>query len=273
MNITDIFNKLVLFAGPCVIESDTLTSEIATELKNIVAKMQITLVFKASFDKANRTSLSSFRGPGISEGLRVLERIKTQLDIPIITDIHLPQQADIVAEIVDFLQIPAFLCRQTDLITAAARTGKPVMVKKGQFLAPWDMKNIVDKIEENDNRNILLCERGTCFGYNTLVVDMTSIPEMKKLGYPVVFDATHSVQKPSGKGDISGGNREHVEPLALAAIAAGADAIFLETHPNPNEALSDSSSMIALTQLESLLMKVKHIYDTIHSTDKDAKYS
>ena len=249
-----------LIAGPCVIESESLTLSIAQTLKEISLVLEVPFLFKASFDKANRTSLSSFRGLGLKEGMRILEKVKTELDVQVITDIHLPEQAEPVAKVADCLQIPAFLCRQTDLLVAAARTGKPILVKKAQFLAPWDMKNVVRKIEENGNRNIMLCERGTAFGYNTLVVDMTSIPEMKKLGYPVVFDATHSVQKPGGNDVSTGGNREYVEPLALAAIAAGADAIFLETHLDPDNALSDSSTMIDLTEVKSLLQKIKGIH-------------
>jgi len=250
-----------------VIESESLTVEIAITLKEITSKLQISFAFKASFDKANRTSLSSFRGPGVSEGLRILQRIKSELSVPVITDIHLPEQAILVAEVVDIIQIPAFLCRQTDLLVAAAKTGKTVMVKKGQFLAPWDMKNVVDKIASCGNQSIILCERGTSFGYNRLVVDMTSLTEMKKFGYPVVFDATHSVQKPGGEGVSTGGTREYVEPLALAAIAAGADAVFMETHPNPWEALSDGSNMIQLSELGALLKKIKAMHDMVNSRD------
>ena len=252
-----------LFAGSCVIESEALTFEIAGKLKEITSELNIPFVFKASFDKANRTSLSSFRGFGITEGLRILGRIKSELSLPIITDIHLPEQAEPVAEVADYLQIPAFLCRQTDLLVAVAKTDKPILVKKAQFLAPWDMNNVVRKIEDSGNRNILLCERGTSFGYNTLVVDMTSIPEMKKLGYPVVFDATHSVQKPGGKGTSTGGNREYIEPLSLAAIAAGVDAIFMETHPDPEQALSDGSNMIPLSQVKTLLQKAQTVYNAV----------
>lgn len=256
--------KLSLFAGPCVIESEALTFEIAQALKEIASSLQIPFVFKASFDKANRTSLSSFRGPGLSEGLRILKRLKREIGVPVITDIHLPEQASIAAETVDVLQIPAFLCRQTDLLLAAAKTGKPILVKKAQFLAPWDMKNVVKKIEASGNPNIMLCERGTSFGYNQLVVDMTSLVEMRKLGYPVVFDATHSVQLPGGKGSSTGGNREYVEPLMLAAVAAGADAIFLETHPEPEQALSDGPNMIPLSQVRPFLAKAQAVYASIH---------
>ena len=251
--------------GPCVIESESLTIEIAQEIKKIASDLGISFLFKASFDKANRTSISSFRGLGITEGLKVLQKIKKELNIPVITDIHLPEQADIVAKVVDFLQIPAFLCRQTDLLVAAAKTGKSILIKKAQFLAPWDMKNVVQKIEECGNHSILLCERGTSFGYNSLVVDMTSIFEMKKLGYPIVFDATHSVQKPGGNGTSTGGNREYIEHLALAAVAAGADTIFLETHPNPDKALSDGPNMVPLTEIKSLLEKLQKVKQVVMS--------
>ena len=252
-------------AGPCVIETEALTLSIAQTLKEICSDLGVSFLFKASFDKANRTSYSSFRGLGMDEGLRILERVKADSDVEVITDIHLPQQAESVAEVADYLQIPAFLCRQTDLLVAAAKTGKPILVKKAQFLAPWDMKSVVQKIEESGNKRILLCERGTAFGYNTLVVDMTSIPEMKKLGYPVVFDATHSVQKPGSKGASTGGNRDYVEPLALAAIAAGADAVFIETHPEPGKALSDSSCVLELSDVKPLLGKIKAINSELKS--------
>ena len=252
-----------LFAGPCVIESESLTFEIASVLKDITSALQIPFVFKASFDKANRTSISSFRGLGMSEGLRILHKIKDNLSLPVITDIHIPEQAVPAAEVVDFLQIPAFLCRQTDLLVAAAKTGKPILVKKAQFLAPQDMKHVVKKIEDSGNRNILLCERGTSFGYNQLIVDMTSFTEMRKLGYPVIFDATHSVQKPGSEGALTGGNREYIEPLALAALAAGADAVFLETHPNPDKALSDGSNMLPLSQVNSLLKKLQALHNLL----------
>ena len=256
-------SKFTLIAGPCVIENEELTYNIAKELKEIANRLDLDLYFKASFDKANRTSVKSFRGPGIDEGLRILERIKNELDVKVVTDIHEPEQAQKSAEVVDMLQIPAFLCRQTDLLVAAAKTGKLINVKKGQFLAPWDMKNVVNKLEESGNNNIMLCERGTSFGYNNLVVDMTGIYEMKKFGYPVVFDATHSVQKPGGKGDATGGNREYIETLAKAAVAAGADALFFEVHPDPDKALSDGPNMIKLDQFEDLLNKIIKVYDAV----------
>lgn len=257
-------SKFVLIAGPCVIESEENVMLIAETVKGIAERLDLDYYFKASFDKANRTSISSYRGPGIDEGLRILQKVKDTYGLKIATDIHEPWQAEKVAEVADIIQIPAFLCRQTDLLVAAAKTGKLINVKKAQFLAPWDMKNVVKKLEESGNNHIMLCERGTSFGYNTLVVDMTGIVEMKKLGYPVVMDATHSVQKPGGKGNATGGNREYVEPLAKAAIAAGADALFFEVHPDPDNALSDGPNMVKLNEFEALLQRVIKVYDAIH---------
>lgn len=257
-------SKFVLITGPCVIESEEMIMMVASKIKDIADKLDLDLYFKSSFDKANRTSISSFRGPGIEEGLRILKRVKDELGLKIVTDIHEPWQAEKVAEVVDMIQIPAFLCRQTDLVEAAGRTGKLINVKKGQFLAPWDMKNVVTKLEETGNKNIMLCERGSSFGYNALVVDMTGICEMKKIGYPVVFDATHSVQKPGGKGNCTGGNREYVEPLAKAAIAAGADALFFEVHPDPDNAKSDGPNMIKLDDFEGVLTRIVKVYDAVH---------
>ena len=254
-----------LIAGPCVIESEENIMLVAKKIKEITDKLDIPFVFKSSFDKANRTSINSFRGPGLEEGLRILNKVKTELNLKVTTDIHEPYQAEEVAKVVDIIQIPAFLCRQTDLLVAAAKTGKTVNVKKAQFLAPWDMKNVVGKIEESGNRDIMLCERGTSFGYNNLVVDMTGLVEMKKFGYPVVFDATHSVQKPGGKGNCTGGNREYVEYLAKAAIAVGADAIFMEVHPDPDNALSDGPNMVKLDELEEILVKLKKVYQAVHN--------
>lgn len=256
--------KLMLIAGPCVIETEENAMYIAKEVKEIAEKLGLDYYFKASFDKANRTSLSSYRGPGIEEGIRILKKIKDEYNLKIATDIHEPWQAEKVAEVADIIQIPAFLCRQTDLLTAAAKTGKIINIKKAQFLAPWDMKNVVNKIENSGNQNILLCERGTSFGYNTLVVDMTGIIEMKKLGYPIVMDATHSVQKPGGNGSSTGGNREYVEPLAKAAVAVGVDALFFEVHPDPDKALSDGPNMIKLEEFEGLLERVIKIYAAVH---------
>lgn len=257
-------NKLKLIAGPCVIESEENVMMIAKEMRDIANHLKLEYYFKASFDKANRTSIFSFRGPGIDEGLRILQKVKDIYGLKIATDIHEPWQADRVAEVADIIQIPAFLCRQTDLLVAAAKTGKIVNVKKAQFMASWDMKNVVEKLEESGNKNIMLCERGTVFGYNTLVVDMTGIIEMKKLGYPVVMDATHSVQKPGGKGNMTGGNRAYAEPLAKAAIAVGADALFFEVHPNPDRALSDGSNMVKLYEFEDILKRVIKVYDAVH---------
>lgn len=256
--------KFMLIAGPCVIESEENVMQIAETVKGIADRLELDYYFKASFDKANRTSIDSYRGPGIEEGVEILKKVKDRYGLRIATDIHEPWQAEKAAEVADIIQIPAFLCRQTDLLVAAAKTGKLINVKKAQFLAPWDMGNVVKKIEDSGNRNIMLCERGTSFGYNTLVVDMTSILEMKKFGYPVVMDATHSVQKPGGKGNATGGNRENVEPLAKAAIAAGADALFFEVHPNPEEALSDGSNMVRLDEFEGLLERVIRVYDAVH---------
>ena len=254
-----------LIAGPCVIESEENVMLVAKKIKEITDELDIPFVFKSSFDKANRTSINSFRGPGLEEGLRILNKVKTELNLNVTTDIHEPYQAEEVAKVVDIIQIPAFLCRQTDLLVAAAKTGKTVNVKKAQFLAPWDMKNVVGKIEESGNRDIMLCERGTSFGYNNLVVDMTGLVEMKKFGYPVVFDATHSVQKPGGQGNCTGGNREYVEYLAKAAIAVGADAIFMEVHPDPDNALSDGPNMVKLDELEEILVKLKKVYQAVHN--------
>lgn len=256
--------KFMLVSGPCVIESEENVMYIAEKLKGIAERLDLDLYFKASFDKANRTSISSYRGPGIEEGLRILKKVKETYGLPIATDIHEPWQAEKAAEVADIIQIPAFLCRQTDLLIAAAKTGKKINVKKAQFLAPWDMANVVKKLEDSGNHDIMLCERGTCFGYNTLVVDMTGIAEMKKFGYPVMMDATHSVQKPGGKGNATGGNRNNVEPLAKAAIAAGADALFFEVHPDPDHALSDGPNMVPLDDFEEMLERIIKVYDAVH---------
>ncbi len=255
-------NKFIVIAGPCVIESEEITLRIAEELKEIAQSLDIEFYFKASFDKANRTSIESFRGPGLEEGLRILGRVKELYGLKLVTDIHEPFQAKRAAEVCDILQIPAFLCRQTDLLVAAAGTGRCINVKKAQFLAPWDMENVVHKLEEAGSRDIMLCERGTSFGYNTLVADMTSIVEMKKNGYPVIFDGTHSVQKPGGKGTTTGGNREYVPYLTKAAVAAGADGLFLETHFEPDKALSDGPNMIRIEDVKELLatcLKIREI--------------
>lgn len=253
-----------LIAGPCVIESEEMVLDIAGKMKEITERLGIDYYFKASFDKANRTSISSFRGPGIEEGMRILKEVKDKFGLRIATDIHEPWQAKKAAEVADIIQIPAFLCRQTDLLVAAAQTGKIINIKKAQFLAPWDMRNVVNKVKESGNEKLMLCERGTSFGYNTLVVDMTGIVEMKKLGYPVVFDATHSVQKPGGKGDATGGNREFVEPLAKAALSVGADWLFMEVHPDPDHALSDGPNMVKLADLEEMLKRLIKVYQAVH---------
>lgn len=260
--------KFIFFAGPCVIESEKLCMDTAEKLLRITENKNVDFFFKASFDKANRTSISSFRGPGIDEGLRILSKVKETYNVKIITDIHEPWQAQPVADVADVLQIPAFLCRQTDLLVAAAKTGKWLNVKKAQFLAPWDMKNVINKIKESGNNNIMLCERGTSFGYNTLVVDMTSLIEMKKLGCPVIFDATHSVQKPGGNGKSTGGNREYVKYLARAAAAVGIDGMFAETHPDPDNALSDGPNMIPLDKMEEILDQVMFIQNYSSECDK-----
>lgn len=253
-----------LIAGPCAIESEEMAMDIAEKMKAITDKLGIDYTFKGSFDKANRTSIHSKRGLGIDEGLRILQKVKDIYNIPVATDIHESWQAEPVGKVVDIVQIPAFLCRQTDILVAAAKTGKCINIKKAQFLAPWDMKNCLQKVVESGNSNVMLCERGTSFGYNTLVVDMTGLVEMKKFGYPVIFDATHSVQKPGGKGDATGGNREYVEYLAKAAIAVGVDGLFMETHQNPDEAWSDGPNMVKLDDMEELLTKLVKVYEAVH---------
>ena len=257
-------NKMFfLIAGPCVIESEELVMQIAEEVKKITEELGIVYYFKASFDKANRTSINSFRGPGLYEGLEILKKVKDVFGLKIATDIHEPYQAEPVSKVADIIQIPAFLCRQTDLLIAAAKTGKIINVKKGQFLAPWDMSNIIVKLEDSGNKNIMLCERGTTFGYNTLVVDMTSLVEMKKFGYPIIFDATHSVQKPGGKGNATDGNSEYIEYLAKAAVAVGIDGLFLEVHPDPERAKSDGPNMIKLSELKVFLQKLIKVYHAV----------
>jgi 2-dehydro-3-deoxyphosphooctonate aldolase (KDO 8-P synthase) len=250
---------LLVMAGPCVIESEELCLQIAREMKAICAGLGLGYVFKASFDKANRTSISGFRGCGMEDGLKILARVKQELDVPIVTDIHLPEQAAPVAEVADILQIPAFLCRQTDLLLEAARTGRTVNVKKGQFLAPEDMKAVVDKVRSTGNDRLLLTERGTTFGYHNLVVDMRGLETMRSFGVPVIFDATHAVQQPGGLGHATGGRREFVYPLARAAAAVGIDGLFIEVHPVPEKALSDGPNSLALADVKSVLQKVKAI--------------
>ena len=250
---------LLLIAGPCVIETEELTLSIARRLKEITAGMPVRLVFKASFDKANRTSTTAFRGHGLEPGLAVLRRVKEETGLPVVTDIHESHQAAPVAEVCDLLQIPAFLCRQTDLLVAAARTGRAVHVKKAQFLAPADMRHVVDKLAAAGCENVILCERGTFFGYGRLVNDMRAIPQMQALGVPVVFDATHSVQEPGGLGNATGGNRAMVEPLARAAAAVGIDGLFCETHPDPDTSPSDGPNMVPLDRFGQFLDRVLRI--------------
>jgi 2-dehydro-3-deoxyphosphooctonate aldolase (KDO 8-P synthase) len=255
--------KLLVIAGPCVIETEELTLSIAARLKEITARLPIQLVFKASYDKANRTSAESFRGAGLESGLEILRRVKETTGLPVTTDVHESYQCGLVGQVCDVLQIPAFLCRQTDLLIAAAATNRAVNVKKGQFVAPWDMKYVVNKLASAGCKNVLLCERGTFFGYGRLVNDMRSLPEMQALGVPVVFDATHSVQEPGGLGGATGGNRAMVEPLARAATAIGVDGLFFETHPTPDTSPSDGPNMIPLDQFEGLLTRICKLRETV----------
>ncbi len=252
-------SPFILIAGPCQLENEKHALDVATELKKITEKLGVGLIYKTSFDKANRTSLKGKRGSGIEKSLPVFDKIRKDVGIPVLTDVHTVEQCSIVSQHADVLQIPAFLCRQTDLLIAAAKTGKVINVKKGQFLAPWDMVNVTKKIEDSGNKNILVTERGASFGYNTLVSDMRSLPIMAKNGYPVVFDATHSVQQPGGMGDKTGGQREFVEHLARAAIAVGVAAVFIETHPDPDKAPSDGPNMVPLSKMSSLLKQLVKI--------------
>lgn len=249
----------VLIAGPCVIESEDMVLKAAESIKRTTEKLNIPFVFKSSFDKANRSSIYSKRGPGLEKGLKILEKVKKEIDVPVTSDIHEPYQATIAADVLDIIQIPAFLCRQTDLLVASAKTGKIINIKKGQFLAPKDMKNVIKKMEESGNSDIILTERGSTFGYNNLVVDMRSLPIMRSFDYPVVFDATHSVQIPGGNGVSTGGKREFVPFLARAAVAVGIDGLFIEVHPDPDNAWSDGPNMIKLDNLEELLKPLKEI--------------
>ena len=246
-----------------MIESEEMVLSIAGQMKKITEDLGIPYTFKASFDKANRTSISSFRGPGIEKGLEILQKVKDTYALPVCTDIHEPRQAEKAAEVADILQIPAFLCRQTDLLVAAAKTGKCINIKKAQFLAPWDMQNCLEKVRQTGNENVMLCERGTSFGYNTLVVDMTGLRVMKEFGVPVIFDATHSVQKPGGNGTSTGGNRQFVEYLAKAAVAVGVDGLFMETHPDPDHAKSDGPNMVPLLEMKDLLIKLIKVYEAV----------
>ena len=256
-------NKLTILAGPCAIESMDTMRQTAEGLKKVCEKLDINYVFKSSYDKANRSSINSYRGLGMEKGLELLAQIKKEFDLPIVTDIHTPDQAAVAAEVADILQIPAFLCRQTDLLVAAAKTGKIVNIKKGQFLAPQQMKSLVKKVEDSGNRQIMLTDRGVSFGYNNLVSDFRAIPIMKEFGYPVVFDATHSVQMPGSNGDSTGGDRRFVPVLANCAMAAGANVLFFEVHPNPDEALCDGPNMLFLKDAEDVFEKCKAIFEIV----------
>ncbi len=257
---------LVLIAGPCAIEDENLTLRIAEGLKEITTRLGCELVFKASYDKANRTSVTSFRGLGIDSGLRILARVKKEFDLPILSDIHDINQIDAAAEVLDVLQIPAFLCRQTDLLVAAGQTGKPINIKKGQFLAPWDMEHGVNKVISTGNRQVLLTERGATFGYNNLVTDMRALVIMRQSGYPVIFDATHSVQLPGGAGGSSGGQRQFVGALSRAAVATGIDGLFWEVHEHPDRALCDGANSLPLAQVETMLMQMLTIDEVVKAS-------
>jgi 2-dehydro-3-deoxyphosphooctonate aldolase (KDO 8-P synthase) len=252
-------NPLVLIAGPCVIESEKLCLQIARKIKEITARLDIPFIFKSSFDKANRLSIDSYRGLGLKKGLAILDKVKQKVKVPILSDIHCQREINEAKTVLDIIQIPAFLCRQTDIVVAAAKTGKVINIKKGQFLAPWDILPIIRKVESTGNRKILITERGVSFGYNNLVSDFRSLKIMREFGYPVIYDATHSVQMPGGKGFSSGGQREFVSGLSRAAVAFGCDGIFLEVHPNPDRALCDGPNMIDLKELETLLKQIKKI--------------
>ena len=256
-------HPLLLLAGPCALESGELGWRIAKEMKEICQRLGISYVFKASFDKANRTSLDSFRGPGLRNGLRQLDRIRQEVGVPVVSDVHESNQVDLAADALDIIQIPAFLCRQTDLLVAAAKSGRTVNLKKGQFTSPWDMRHAVKKIRAAGCNRLLLTERGTSFGYNNLVVDMRSLPVMRSLGCPVIFDATHSVQLPGGMGGSSGGQRQFIPTLSRAAVAAGIDGLFMEVHPDPDKALCDGPNSIPLNQVEALLEQLLAIRETV----------
>jgi len=250
---------LLLIAGPCALESEEMARRVAGTMQEICARLGLSYVFKASFDKANRTPLSSYRGPGLTEGLAILSRIKEELQVPVISDVHETSQVEAAAEVLDIIQIPAFLCRQTDLLTAVARTGRPINLKKGQFVSPWDMEHGVNKIRAAGGKKIMLVERGASFGYNNLVVDMRALPIMRSFNCPVIYDATHSVQLPGGAGTSSGGQREFIAPLSRAAVAAGIDGLFMEVHPDPDKALCDGPNSIALDQIEEILTQLVQI--------------
>ena len=260
-------HPFLLIAGPCVLESEALAREVAAALKEIAERLSISFVFKSSFDKANRTSLDSFRGPGLEDGLKILADIRQDYQVPVVSDIHESSQVAEASAVLDLLQIPAFLCRQTDLLVAAARSNKAINLKKGQFVSPWDMANAVNKIRASGNKNLMLCERGFALGYNNLVVDMRSLPVMRSLGCPVIFDATHSVQLPGGAGGSSSGQREFIPPLTRAAVAAGIDGMFMEVHPRPEEALCDGANSMPLDRVESLLRTLLKIHAVVSEED------
>ena len=255
---------LFLIAGPCALESEELAKTVASTMQEICSRLGISYVFKASFDKANRTSLESYRGPGLEEGLEILSRIRSELQVPVISDVHDISQVQPAAEVLDIIQIPAFLCRQTDLLVAAAKTGKPVNLKKGQFVSPWDMENGVNKLRGAGGTKTMLVERGASFGYNNLVVDMRSLPVMRGFGCPVIYDATHSVQLPGGSGGSSGGQREFIAPLSRAAVAAGIDGLFMEVHPRPDQALCDGPNSMPLDEIESLLKTLVQLHTLVN---------
>jgi 3-deoxy-8-phosphooctulonate synthase len=261
-------DPLVLIAGPCSIESESSAMRHAKALKGITGRLGISFVFKASYDKANRTSINSYRGPGLKKGLKILKNIKEKLGVPILSDVHCKEDMKEAAKVLDIIQIPAFLSRQTDIILAAANTGKAVNIKKGQFLAPWDMRHIVKKIESTGNKNIVLTERGVSFGYNNLVSDFRSVLIMKDLGYPVVYDATHSVQMPGGLGDKSGGEKRFIPYLSMAAVACGVNGLFVEVHENPDKALSDGPNMVKLDELEAMLIRLKRVERACQATGR-----
>lgn len=256
-------NPLFIIAGPCVIENEEIVFYTAERLKEICRGLGLPLIFKSSYDKANRTSLSSFRGPGIEKGLRILSDVRSRFKIPVISDVHSVEEVKSASQVLDAIQIPAFLCRQTDLILSASCTGKPVNIKKGQFLAPWDVKNIIDKFTSTGNHDLFITERGTSFGYNNLVVDFRGISIMRSFGYPIVFDVTHSLQLPGGQGSSSGGQREFAEPLARAAVAVGVDGLFMEVHPDPDKALCDGPNMLPIDTVPDLLRMIKHIHHAV----------
>lgn len=255
--------KLAVICGPCVIESEEHTLRCAEELAKIFYNRPLNWIFKASYDKANRSSIHSFRGPGLEKGLRILDNVRQAFDVPVTSDVHTQEEAKVAGDVLDCIQIPAFLCRQTDLVYAAASTGKPVSVKKGQFVAPLDMKNVIEKIHSANNEKVILIERGTTFGYNNLICDMRAIPMMQSLGVPVCFDATHAVQLPGGLGTSSGGQRQYISVLAKSAIAAGADCLFIEAHPDPDQAKSDSATVLDIKELPKLLDQIEKLYEIV----------